>query len=1145
MSLLFQMLTVGYLVSSAPSSREETAAWQFLSVRKDAKAQRIDFSLLRASNIDFGELSRAAKSHISKLPNVLWWHYESSEQIPSEALDPNVLSALRAYVERGGSLLLSLSAAQYVVDLGFEEIRPNHIAHGAWNQSSWAKDYPDIRGFASFQGHPIFSGLTNGVYTWNPTPESPHAAAVYDGISPKNGKCVAVERLYIKLNESWRIAHEYRVGKGRVLTVGAFFYFAEQQHRFRAHLEKFAMNSLLYLAKQGKEKATYWNFGERTVQEESRPLSSPVSKLNSAWKGTHSDLTIQQELTAESKAQSFDVGGRRTLVMGKERGGINEVWVHPFRILKNLRVGVRVGGNAIEFTDALNPKLTFTPEALTRSYQVDGATVEETVYSHFDKPAGAIHIRSDAEQNIEFFITGQIDLRLMWPLRDDATGSLKYSWDRNLRAFVIQNATGELVAVVGSSLKPMDKLAGQFSEIVMENGPLVGKPTGTIQVAFAMRIPLNKSRREFTFVFAGSNQGAREAVDSYRSLIANPQRALDEQSKHFKKLADRSVRIVSPDSTFNAAYQWTLAETDRFIATTPQLGTSLLAGIGTTERGWDSGHKISGRPGYAWYFGRDAVWSALAMLGYGDFETVRNVLEFLGAHQDLNGKVLHEYTTSGFIHYDASDATPLYILLMGRYLKASGDVAFVREQFARLRKAIEFCFSTDTDGDHLIENTNVGHGWVEGGGLFPVHTEHYLASIWSAALGEASAVAHALKKHSLAASWEKESNAVAEIVKKEFWNPQTNFYNFAKRQDGSFNAEKTILPAVGMYLGVADTEHAGASLTEFVSANFSADWGTRILGRDNPMFNPTGYHYGSVWPLFTGWNALAQFRWHRYAQGFQTVASNLALSSPFAAGYIPEVLRGDSLEEAGVCSHQAWSETMALQPLLEGMLGLRVNALKNEVELRPWFPPQWNEARVERIRVGKAVVSFEMKKTGVGFPPESPASPDSSGSGWDAPLAHRFQFRGSGKKLRVKFQPMLMLGTQVKEMRLGKKVVGKNKLIRSYADSPEVEFTLDSYATVEILSSGGVGVVPPANNLRQGQPSEQLRLLDERWDDGRYYLTVEGLSGEVYDLRIVDADAELHASDEGVALTRTGHELVARVAFDGPPGFVRKRIEFR
>ncbi len=50
-------------------------------------------------------------------------------------------------------------------------------------------------------------------------------------------------------------------------------------------------------------------------------------------------------------------------------------------------------------------------------------------------------------------------------------------------------------------------------------------------------------------------------------------------------------------------------------------------------------------------------------------------------------------------------------------------------------KAYRFSAATDTDGNGLIENTGAGHGWVEGGALYPAHEEIYLQGLWVEALG--------------------------------------------------------------------------------------------------------------------------------------------------------------------------------------------------------------------------------------------------------------------------------------------------------------------------------------------------------------------------------------------------------------------------
>jgi hypothetical protein len=45
-------------------------------------------------------------------------------------------------------------------------------------------------------------------------------------------------------------------------------------------------------------------------------------------------------------------------------------------------------------------------------------------------------------------------------------------------------------------------------------------------------------------------------------------------------------------------------------------------------------------------------------------------------------------------------------------------------------RAYRFTAATDTDGNGLVENTNVGHGWVEGGALYPAHEEIYLQGVF-------------------------------------------------------------------------------------------------------------------------------------------------------------------------------------------------------------------------------------------------------------------------------------------------------------------------------------------------------------------------------------------------------------------------------
>ena len=60
---------------------------------------------------------------------------------------------------------------------------------------------------------------------------------------------------------------------------------------------------------------------------------------------------------------------------------------------------------------------------------------------------------------------------------------------------------------------------------------------------------------------------------------------------------------------------------EAFRMTTPGMGTGLGAGFASAKRAeddsWAAENDFLRRPGYAWYFGRDSIWSAFAADAYG------------------------------------------------------------------------------------------------------------------------------------------------------------------------------------------------------------------------------------------------------------------------------------------------------------------------------------------------------------------------------------------------------------------------------------------------------------------------------------------------------------------------------------------------
>ncbi|MDP2884965.1 MAG: amylo-alpha-1,6-glucosidase [Ignavibacteria bacterium] len=1126
------MKNVAFLVADPHSvSPEEESAWSFLSRQKAFRGRRISF------------LAIAQKPHILREYDILWWHFDSSTTIPPEALEPNVIENLREHVRRGRGLLLSLLASQYIVDLGLDTVRPNICASGTWTESSWAAGYPDIRGFAGFKRHPIFEGFAGGLYTWAPRVGDHFSAAYHEEGTPLSGKIVAVEKLYIKLNEHRRNIVEHRHGKGVVLSIGSHFYFLDQKQRYRAHLEKFTLSCLDYLQMRHTHRSerrpsekdpgeSYWHFGVPTVTEfthRSNPLRAIDRKLSNA----SGELVLHRDFTAPGRQeQFFDLSGRRILMMGKERSGIAEVWCHSVRILEDLKVGFKVGDAQPRWSQELNAVVTITPGSLTRRFEIDDCVIEETTFADSTRPCGALHYRVRTKERVQIILTARVDLRLMWPVSEHATGSLRYAWDDGICAGILTDRNSGVASLLGSSLKPTAWTIGQYSEVVIEDDHLTGRRTERAVAAIGLRVTLTPKNRQCTFAVAGSDQSLREAVHSYRSIMRHPASSLSRQVRRFRDLERKSTRVVTPDEQFNKAYRWSLVGLEKLFVETPRLGRSFVAGYGLSTSGWHGDHEVSGRPGYAWYFGRDSVWTSLAVLDYGDHEKVREVLEFLGKHQDTSGKILHEMTTSGYAHYDAADSTPLYLVLMGRYVRITGDRKFAKEQFDRVRKAIQYCFSTDTDGDHLIENTNVGHGWVEGGQLFPVHTEHYLASCWAEALAESSTVAELAGEAMLARKWRRESKVVRNIVKRDFWNPQTGFYNFAKHQDGHFHEEQTVLPAVGMYFGCSEEKNLSVSLDEYASDNFSSDWGVRIVGKNNSLFNPAGYHNGSIWPLFTGWTALAEFSHQRPLQGYLHLLSNLLLYDQFCGGCIEEVLHGDRFQAAGVCPHQAWSQSMVLQPVLEGMIGLKADALKRTLDLSPYFPPHWKKAEVRNIRVGDQRFGLNMRRT-------------ENETCYTIFPETRFAGAKHRNNVSLRFKPIFPLGTEIIDIRIGSRMDRARVFVGEYTSLPIIRARLNRKLAIRIRHTGGMAVIPPVPHLRLGEGSSGIRIINESWRVRSYTLIVEGKVGQEYLLDVLDHSLAVAIVEGAAVLARDGNHLILAVTFPGNGSkaeYVRKEI---
>lgn len=1098
-----QQISVGYLTVNKQFSAEDSSVYAWLAANPefDPIVIKLNKSLDKINRVD-----------------VVWIHIPDSLSYVKWEQQLEKLKPLKSFYENGGKLLLTDFAACLPYELRIESKKPakrtEHI------ENYWMFDK---RGLQSFRGHPIFKGLFGGAFIWDAFEDHDLTEIGYfDDNYPDNGKVVATGKSYVFIKEKKKLAVEYCSQEGRILSVGGLIFFAKE-NRLRFRMEKFLNNSLNYLGnKLQEETTTYWE------KFDNKPKQFTVSTNSLELKrgGKFKDIKHTGLVFKEDKPQNnfYDISGRRALVMGYQNGGIDEVWVHPFRVLRDYRAAIIVDNKVIPL-ETLPLTIEIRPESVTRIYKTKYGQLVEMIYPSLEKAGVIIHYEADFSETVKLFVKTRSDMRWMWPYAENALGDIYYGFDEELNAYHLKDRSEDFYCLLGSDAKPLETLSGQYKDIKWKSNKFKGEKTKTNQVYLAALYELNKAN-DYTlnYVVVGTNTGKNDALNDYRYLITYPGKVYDTYVSHYIDLLNNMVTIESPDKEFNTLWRWALVGTDRFFAETPGLGSAFLAGYSTGDRGWNGGHKNNGRPGYAWYFGRDAEWTCFAVDDYGDFDLVKEQLKFFQKHQDMSGKIFHELSTSGVVHYDAADATPLYIILAAHYLRASGDVEFIRESWPYIQKAMDFLYSTDTDGDRLIENKDVGHGWIEGGKLWGVNTTFYLTGTWGQALKEAAYIADYIGDSERQIKYTEDYQKIRKIINTDFWNDSTKFYNFGKFEDGSYNHEKTILPAVPMYFNLLDDDKARFMLREWAGNGFSTDWGTRIMSFNSLLFAPKGYHEGSVWPLFTGWTSLAEYEYGNSEQGFMHIVNNLYMKNYWNLGYVEEVINGVKYEPSGVCPHQCWSETNALHPGITGMVGWKPNAPEKSVELKPRFPIHWNKVAVNNLRVGNSIIRLKMNRS-------------------REETFYTFKLV-KGEPVTVHFAPEMPKGMVVTNTMLdGKTVKVSNNRHRKLLNEPII-FKLIGESKVVFNHHGGVGVVPISPRPLPGEKSKGDRVIESRYEENRYLIKFEGRSGSRRTFKIKLFDQRVLYA-RGATVLNTDRRGVVTLEIQFPKskqGFIDKNV---
>ncbi len=762
----------------------------------------------------------------------------------------------------------------------------------------------------------------------------------------------------------------------------------------------------------------------------------------------------------------------RAAVLGRETG-VFEAWVYPVKLLREFQLGFKLNGRIIP-PESVVRSVIYRPGSTTLIYSGDYYAehflVRQIIVAPPDEPGILIRLEIESSADLELEASFVRDFTLMWPA---GLGGTFGTWDEALNAFVMGEGLGRFFAAVGSP-----------------EAVLLERDYGTNYSASqrsAISLGKIRGKADRTIAMAASFESREDLETVYRRLLDAPEQLQRRTEEHYQLYLNGLPRLRLPDQRFEQAYRWSMLSMAKGLVRNPFMqGRGLVAGFGLS--------KGEPRPGFAWFFGRDSFWSTLALTIGGDPSSAREAIRFIAQFQREDGKMPHEISQGApFIPwferypyaYAAADATSLYVIAVQDYLLASGDLEFARESWPRLTRALNFLTSIEDEAG-FAANQGVGHGWVEGGPLLPVRTEFYQAGLHLQALRAMARLADLLGEAEAAARFRGQFQAKQVSLERTYWMEDAGRYAFAIDREGRLVNEPGVLATVPMWFGLLEQQRAQRMIRGLSGEDHISDWGSRIISSRSPLYGPAGYHFGSVWPLFTGWASVGEYRYHAAHPAYANLAANVGLALDGSGGHTTEVVSGAVYSPLSTSSsHQIWSAAMVVSPLLRGLLGLEIDVPAKRIDLSPHLPAHWDGFEVEGLELGPSRVDLSMTRT-------------------TRDLRLRIRNQGS-PLLRLSFAPALSPAADLRQARFNGQPVRTRRLDAGQDWHPVLDLELPpGESVVELSFQGDFGVATPAPLPVFGQPSSNLKILAEDWseDRRRVDLLVSGRPGRSYRLQV-------------------------------------------
>jgi glycogen debranching enzyme len=407
----------------------------------------------------------------------------------------------------------------------------------------------------------------------------------------------------------------------------------------------------------------------------------------------------------------------------------------------------------------------------------------------------------------------------------------------------------------------------------------------------------------------------------------------------------------------------------------------------------------AGAPWFMALFGRDSLLTAYMSLPI-DRTLAHGTLRVLARHQGQHsdplteeepGRILHEVRLGvesglslggGSTYYGSSDATPLFVVVLGELARWGAEPERVQELLPHADRALQWVDEYgDRDGDGFVEYKRAtdrglrNQGWKDSwdGITFadgsvaepPIALCEVQGYVYDAFRTRAW-LAQQAGDDAARQRWSDRAADLKQAFNERFWLPDRGWYALAL--DGDKRPVDSCASNMGhcLWSGIVDTDKAPQVVEHLMSHEMFTGWGVRTLADKMGAYDPVSYHNGSVWPHD---NALVVAGLMRYGfvEEAQRISEALLGAARHFGGRLPELFCGFARDDypepvpyPTSCSPQAWAAATPVH-LVRTLLRFDPSLPQGKLWVAPVLPAAFTPWRVDGVALGQGRIDLEVR----------------------------------------------------------------------------------------------------------------------------------------------------------------------------------------